>query len=160
MCFTHHVFGSGKAVCPAIVAYLCCLLIYIDPTLLSQNGFSLQLQAALRPIRRYQRWSNTLIWENASLHCFSPEIRVCGETSCSIDFSFTFCHLSLSVFSSSPSFLPSLPSNRLSVVRPPISPVYSVVIQDNMFQHLPLHMMPDPCHWPSLCHATHTNTHI
>lgn len=41
---------------------------------------------------------------------------------------------------------------------PSVSPVYSVVIQDNMLQHLPLHMMPDPRHWPSLYNSACTHT--
>lgn len=68
-----------------MVAYPCCLLIHIDPVMLSQNGISLQLQGG---------------GENAQLSSFSL-----------IDFLFTFFHLSplLPLLSSSLLFVrPSL----------------------------------------------------
>ena len=120
-------------------------------------AFPLKPNKPLDPRGSYQPWGNSHIHENALLHAFSlPDKVFFGDTSCSIDFSFTFSSVPISFFLFF--FLSSLPRpNCLSVVRPSISPVYSVVIQDNMFQHLPLHMMPDPRHWPSLYHTAHTH---
>lgn len=62
----------------------------------------------LGPWRRYQHWSNSHIPENTLRHSLF-QISFRGETSCSIDFSFTFFHLSPSLFS------PCFPSLSLPV---------------------------------------------
>lgn len=101
-----------------------------------------------------------LTWreKNALLNSFSPQDKVFFFFFRRSSVDFLDCLLSsVSVFLLSLSSSSSSPPACLSVVRPSISPVYSVVIQDNMFQHLPLHMMPDPRHWPSLNRAALTH---
>lgn len=124
--------------------------------LLSQNVISLQIVKAFRAMKKIstqRQFSHPrkyfaafslpdkLLWRNELLNWFL-----------------------IYLLSSVPiSFFPLFslpPSPCLSVVRPFISPVYGVVIQDNMLQHLSLHMMPDLRHWPSLYHTTHTHTHL
>lgn len=77
-------------------------LLPIDFTLIPccyhKMAFPRNSNKPLGPWRRYQHWSNSHIRGNTLWHSLF-QISFCGETCCSIDFSFTFFHLSPSLFS-------------------------------------------------------------